>query len=121
MASFKLDENLSPSLKQPLIDAGHDVATVGEQNLRGAPDLRIAEVCEVERRALITADDDFGQILRYPPNRYAGLIVLQHPRPSLFRLRQLMLQVVTALQAETVDGKLWIVEPGRLRIHESDA
>jgi len=36
MSAFKLDENLSPELKELLIVAGHDVATVSDQGLQGA-------------------------------------------------------------------------------------
>jgi hypothetical protein len=36
MGTFKLDENLSAALREPLALGGHDVATVEEQHLRGA-------------------------------------------------------------------------------------
>ena len=65
-----------------------------------------------------TADEDFAQILSYPPAEYAGIVVLWHPRPTLQRLEQLVRQVVIALKSETPVGRLWIVEPGRIRIHE---
>jgi len=70
------------------------------------------------RDASFTADEDFAQILRYPPAQYFGLIVLRHPRPSLKRMNTLLRQVVAALQTESPQGKLWIVEPRRIRIHE---
>jgi len=81
--SFKLDENLSPSLKAVLESAGHDVKTASEQGLQGAPDKKIADVCKSESRCLITADHGFGQILTYPPETYAGLIILRHPNPRI--------------------------------------
>ena len=67
MPAFKLDENLSAALKLPLLADGHDVATVTEQSLRGASDGKIAAACKHESRCLITADEDFAQILSYPP------------------------------------------------------
>jgi len=118
MPAFKLDENLSAALKLPLLADGHDVATVTEQSLRGASDGKIAAACKHESRCLITADEDFAQILSYPPEEYAGIVVLWHPRPTLQRLEQLVRQVVIALKNETLAGRLWIVEPGRIRIHE---
>lgn len=118
MPAFKLDENLSAALKLPLLADGHDVATVAEQSLRGASDSKIAAACKQESRCLITADEDFAQILSYPPEEYAGIVVLWHPRPTLQRLEQLVRQVVIALKSETPVGRLWIVEPGRIRIHE---
>jgi hypothetical protein len=51
---FKLDESLSRSATQLFRGAGHDVATVREQQLQGAPDEQVFEICVRERRALVT-------------------------------------------------------------------
>jgi len=67
---------------------------------------------------LITADLDFAQIVDYPPEDYFGIVILRHPRPTLAGMRALLRQVVVAISAESPAGKLWIVEPGRIRIHE---
>ena len=45
---IKLDENLAARGKAVLAAAGHDVMTVDEQNLSGATDNRIHEVCRDE-------------------------------------------------------------------------
>jgi predicted nuclease of predicted toxin-antitoxin system len=121
MTAFKLDESLSPTLKAPLLVAGHDVQTVADENLRGAADMQIAEVCRREARCLITADEDFAQILRYPPDEYFGLVVLRDPRPTLQRLHDLLGQFLQTLAIESPGGKLWIVEPGRVRVYEPEA
>jgi len=49
---FKLDENLGRRGRDLLTAAGHDVATVFDQNLNQAPDSEIIEVCRQERRCL---------------------------------------------------------------------
>jgi len=41
MRCFKLDQNLSPDLKGPLVAAGYDVATVGDEGMQGAPESRL--------------------------------------------------------------------------------
>ena len=120
MIAFKLDENVSPRCRAPLADAGCDVSTVGEQRLRGADDAAVADACRRERRCLITADQDFAQILDFPPPDYAGIVVLRHPRPTLPGMVALVRQVAAALSEESPVGRLWIVEPGRIRIHEND-
>jgi len=84
--------------------------------LAGAPDPVVAEVCRKEGRALITADRSFGQVVDYPPERYAGLIVLRHPQPTRAGMRALFLQVVDTLAGEDPAGCIWIVEPGRIRV-----
>jgi predicted nuclease of predicted toxin-antitoxin system len=67
---FKLDENLSRSVATLFRGAGHDVMTVREEQLHGAPDEEVFDTSVREGRALVT-----------------------------------------------LDRSLWIVEPGRLRIH----
>lgn len=115
---FKLDENADPRWREPLTEAGHDVSTAAEQELGGVADDEIAEKCRVEARCLVTLDVDFAQILDYPPARYAGLIVMRHPRPTLSGMLDLVRQLVVALRTESPVGRLWILEPGRLRIHQ---
>ena len=45
-----LDENLCERGRRLFADAGHDVATVGDQGLAGAVELHAIEVCGSERR-----------------------------------------------------------------------
>lgn len=104
-----------------LESAGHDVSTVALQNLCGAKDESLFAVCAAEGRALITLDHDFSHVLRFPPARSAGLVVLELPSRTtpdsiLNRLREFL----AVLQTQTLGSELWIVEPGRVRIHQSD-
>ena len=97
---------------------GHEVSTAADEGLKGAPDHSVAEVCRREGKVLITADLGFGQIIDYPPDRYPGLVVLRHPHPTLSGMEYLLRQVVAAIQTESPVGRLWIVEPGRIRVHD---
>lgn len=114
---FKLDENADPRRRTSLEDAGHHVSTVQEEHLQGAKDPVIAQTCKDLGLCLITLDLGFAQILEYPPNDYPGIIVLRHPAPSLAGMKQLVEQITAALQTRSPRGRLWIVEPGRIRIH----
>ncbi len=114
---FKLDENADPRWRQPLEAEGHQVSTVAEENLRGTDDRTLATLCRQQGFCLITADLGFAQSLEYPPDEYAGLIVLRHPRPTLAGMQNLIRQIAQAIHSESPVGRLWIVEPGRIRIH----
>jgi len=117
---FKLDENLSRRAADLIRAAGHDVATVGDQGLRGIMDEVLFEVCKRERRALVTLDRDFGQVLRYPPNDSAGTVILElGPRASHAALLDRVTALLAAIRTRSPEGALWIVEPARLRIHLS--
>jgi predicted nuclease of predicted toxin-antitoxin system len=56
---FKLDENLPVSSAAILADAGHDVDTIGQEGLRGAPD---PEVVAAAGRVLVSLDVRLGGI-----------------------------------------------------------
>ena len=66
---IKLDENIGMRGGELLAERAHDVSTVGDQKLSGAPDETIVAVCAAEGRVLITLDRDFGEVLRFPPEQ----------------------------------------------------
>jgi predicted nuclease of predicted toxin-antitoxin system len=116
---FKLDENADPRWRTPLEETGHTVSTTAEESLNGTDDRTLAAICRSLGLCLITSDLGFSQILDYPPQSYAGLIILRHPRPTLKGMLDLVRQVAVALGQESPAGQLWIVEPGRIRVHWS--
>jgi predicted nuclease of predicted toxin-antitoxin system len=115
---FKLDENLSRSVSELFHAAGHDALTVREQGLRGAPDEGVFNVSAREDRVLITLDRDLGQVLRFPLEASAGIVIIEvGPRASHRTLIEWTRELLAILEAQSPERALWIVEPGRLRIH----
>ena len=119
---FKLDENLGRAAAEALARVGHDVATVQGQKLSGAADGALILKCRREARCLVTLDLEFGNPLLYKPSDYAGIVVLRlPPQPTL----QALLDAVDTLAAALaggrgVNGKLWVVQRGRVRQYEPD-
>jgi predicted nuclease of predicted toxin-antitoxin system len=74
---LKLDENIGRRGAAFLASAGHDVSTVLDQRLSGVSDEMLFEICAREGRAIVTLDRDFGQVIRFPPETGAGIIVLE--------------------------------------------
>ena len=119
---FKLDENFGTRTQQLFLAAGHDVSTVGSQKLCGCPDRQLFEICGREGRCLVTLDVDFGDVTRFPPDRGAGIVVLRLPRnPTLPILESLVDTLLRALGDRPLVGRLWMVEPGRIRVHQTEA
>jgi predicted nuclease of predicted toxin-antitoxin system len=120
--NFKLDENFGTRTQQLFLAAGHDVSTVGSQGLCGCPDRRLFEICGRESRCLVTLDIDFGDVTRFPPDHSAGIVVLRLPRnPTLPILESLVSALLRTLGDRPLAGRLWMVEPGRIRVHQTEA
>jgi predicted nuclease of predicted toxin-antitoxin system len=116
---FKLDENLGRRSEQILAAAGHDVRTVRQQQLQGVADDELIEHCRAEGRCLVTLDLGFANPLLFLPSHYAGIVVLRlRQKPSATDLASLVQTLTDALKREGPIGKLWIVEIGRIRIHQ---
>lgn len=116
---LKLDENFGTRTKQLFLGAGHDVQTVRTEELQGCSDLRLYEVCCAEQRCLVTLDLDFADVTRFPPAQAGGIVVIRVPRnPSLPLLEQLVRQFLQALTKMPLEKNLWIVEIGRIRLHQ---
>ncbi|MEO0114623.1 MAG: DUF5615 family PIN-like protein [candidate division WOR-3 bacterium] len=117
---FKLDENFGTRTQRLFQDAGHDIQTVRAQGLQGCLDQELYNICCSEERCLVTLDLDFADVTRFPPNQTKGIVVIRLPlHSSLSLLEQLVSQFLQALNQMTPDGKLWVIELGRIRIHES--
>ena len=115
---FKLDENLPRDTVALLRDAGHDVQTVLEERLGGSTDPKVLDVCRTEGRVLITFDLDFSDIRLYPPATHKGIWVLRPQTQSIDSTLTLLKGALRVLKTESTHSRLWIVEPGQVRIRE---
>lgn len=84
-----------------------------------SPDQNVIEKAKSLESILVSLNGDFADIVAYPPHDYCGIIAIQlhdHPEaiPSLMRgLREFLAQHDDATYYR---GKLFIIEPHRIRI-----
>lgn len=113
---FKIDENLPIEIAKLLIENDHDAKTVNEQQLKGANDSVLINLCKQEKRAIITFDTDFSNIREYPPNEYAGIIVLRLSSQAKNHVINVFQKTLLAIETEPLKEHLWIVEDNVIRI-----
>lgn len=118
---LKLDENLGRRAVELLAQADHGVATVVSEGLSSAADEDLIEICRRERRCLVTLDLDFSNPLLFKPSEYAGIAVLRLPRkPSHDDLLAAVQTLIGGLGQGNIDGRLWIVQKGRVREYQEE-
>lgn len=114
---IKLDENLPVSAKAVLSAHGHDVDTVAEEQLTGAPDPTVVAAASATERLLITLDRGLGDLRRYPPGSHAGIIVLRLTDQSAVAAHDALAALVDAHDLDALRGAVTVAQRGLLRIH----
>ncbi len=118
---LKLDENLGRRAFELFTHSGHDVATVASQGLCSTADTNLIEICRHEGRCLVTLDLDFSNPLLFKPSQYAGIAVLRLPRkPCHDDLLAAAQTLIGGLGRGKIDGRLWIVQRGRVREYQEE-
>jgi predicted nuclease of predicted toxin-antitoxin system len=115
----KLDENMPTEAADLLRVAGWECDTVYDEALGGAEDARLIDRCRAEGRVLFTTDLDFADIRAYPPSDQVGIVVFRAPKPSRAAVLALLQTAIPVLASEWAERRLWIVEPGRVRIRST--
>jgi predicted nuclease of predicted toxin-antitoxin system len=117
---FLIDADLPHSLTEIFAAHGHDAIHVRDVALGTAADGTIAEYARATERCIITGDFDFADIRAYPPSHYFGIVVLVLPRDATRVLIRFLVSEFLAHEElpSTIQRKLAIVEPGRIRVRE---
>ena len=116
--SLKIDENIPADARMLIEDRGHEVKTALEENLGGSPDQDLIEHCRDEFRILITLDRGFADIRAYPPDSHPGIILLRPVKQNVEEILKVFGDALDLAEDESPSNRLWIVEPGRIRIRQ---
>jgi predicted nuclease of predicted toxin-antitoxin system len=120
--NFKLDENLGQAVADAVRTAGHEVTTVAEEQLQGAPDRRVLDAAHAETRCLVTLDLEFGNPLVFHPATYSGIVVIRLPgRATHAALLEAVRTLLRAATSRPIVGKLWIVHRDQIREYHPDS
>lgn len=115
---FLIDASLPRSTAATVQSQGHRSVDVRDIGMGGAPDQDIAAHAQTHQLCLVTRDYDFADVRNYPPDQYAGIVVIELPPSATSAvINQLVsdfLHLPSVLSQLT--GRLAIVEPGRVRL-----
>jgi predicted nuclease of predicted toxin-antitoxin system len=114
---FLIDANLPRAAIEAVQKAGHEVEFARDTGLAAAPDEQVAERARTTGAALLTRDMDFSDVRRYPPDQYAGIVVLRLPDTAVAQ------EIVAVLERflkepgflDSLARRLAIVESERVR------
>ena len=96
--------------------AGHDVDTVIQEGLIGAPDRDVVAAATVTGRILISPDRGLGDIRAYPPGSHAGIVVLRLTDQSAASAIKAVTDLATLTNPDRLAGVVAVLQRGLLRI-----
>lgn len=113
---FLVDESLSARVASLLRTSGHDAVHVGDRDLLGARDDAVMAAAAQERRVVLSADTDFGELLALG----------RHPGPSVVIFRRaprrpesqvsILLASLPDTEQELTRGAILVLTPGHARL-----
>lgn len=114
---IKLDENLPGELADDLRRLGHEVDTAFGERLAGRPDAWIAEAARRDERCLFTLDKGLGDLRRFPPDSYAGIVVFRLAVKGRRSVRRSILKAMRGIAThEPLARALLVVTESSIRI-----
>jgi len=111
-----IDANMPRLITRSLTALGYDVVDIRDVEVPGVADERIFEIAQQEGRVIITRDQDFGNVLLYPPGFHSGIIVLKTQALSSESIKDLLVRFLAEIKEDEVSGSLIILEKHRYRI-----
>jgi predicted nuclease of predicted toxin-antitoxin system len=114
---IKLDENLPVELGEDLRSLRHVVDTVADEGIVGRPDTFVADGARRAHRCLFTLDKGLGDIRRYPPKGYHGIVLFRFRRVGRIVVRRAVLELLPEIQRQQpLKGRLLVVSDSAIRV-----
>lgn len=118
---FFSDHCVPAEIIQTLQHHQHQVTQLKNVMPPNSPDPKVIEKSRELKAVLLSLNGDFSDIVAYPPKNHSGIVAIQlHDHPET--IPALMERLVTFMRANPLQdfyaGKLFIVEPHRIRIRE---
>ncbi|MCS6918656.1 MAG: DUF5615 family PIN-like protein [Fimbriimonadales bacterium] len=112
-----LDQNIPRALAEWLRRVYPDwtVWHVYEVGLEGADDAEVFTWAQAERATIITSDEDFADVRRYPPASHHGVVRLRVWPTTVEATQQAIQRWINYLGTSSPENRLFIVNQRRIR------
>lgn len=113
---FLFDQSADYRLIPPLRKLGHDVQAISRHYPDGLPDEEVLRIARDERRVLVVADRDFGELIFQQGLAHAGVIFFRLPGADL---QSKINHLNTVLEKHVDDlehGKFIVVTASQIRV-----
>lgn len=116
---FKLDENIPFSLKRIIESSGqHQVDSVFHEGLVGTDDRELVKHCFIEKRVLITLDNDFTYFNITHRQKIFGILLLKPVSQGKKSVNRLIETFINNYDLEETVNRITIVETNGVRVRE---
>src|SRR5271169_1117290 len=95
-----------------LTSVGHDVDTVADEGLIGAPDRDVVAAATAAGRTLISLDRGLGDIRAHPPGSHAGVVVLRLTDQSAAAATRAVSDLATLTNPDSLAGAVAVLQRG---------
>jgi predicted nuclease of predicted toxin-antitoxin system len=112
---FLIDVNSSRILGNWLVEIGHDVIYVSDTD-RQMTDSNILEWAVIEKRIIVTTDNDFEQMIWQQQKRHCGVLRLAN-LPRVER-KMLLMDALLLHGQDLLNGKIVIAMKNKFRIRQ---
>jgi len=113
---FLIDANMPRLITRSLVALGYDVVDIRDVERPGIADECISEIARQEGRVILTRDQDFGNVLLYPPGLHSGIVVLKTRAQSSESIKDLLISFLSEIGEDEIYGSLIVLEKHRYRI-----
>ena len=118
MSEFLIDASLPRTTKDVIVAHGHQATDVRDIGLGTASDQEIADHARRHQLGVVTCDQDFGNVVAFPPADYSGIVVIRPPDQATTAIVLSLVEqfLNDANVMANLPGHLVIVASGRIRV-----
>ncbi len=115
------DENIQTSTVRMLQDHGHDVVSIREAGLAGAPDGLVFRRAQADDRVVLTFNMDFADLRELAEMNHSGIIRLRVSDQRAAHLHPILQAALSHLAATDLRNVLVTISDQRTRVRKTGA